>query len=618
MANGWLRQRMARIGTFAIVAVLMACGPESDADAEHPTAPVEAAGLRITAGGSQSFVSFSHSCAIVGGGVQCWGANGNGQLGDGFVSLRVPVPTRVAGLDHDVTAIAAGGAHTCAIRSGKVLCWGRNDRRQIAAVRPPIFPEPTEIHGLPEPVSQIAAGDEHNCAVSGGELYCWGLGTDGELGLRASEHCGGYRADEDCSTTPIRVEGLSGTVTDVALGSHHSCAIAGGQIYCWGRNNHGQLGVSATRTARSFEPIRVGQAAFATAMATDIAAGADHTCALVGARVWCWGAGDDGQLGVGARDDRDSPQRVAQLEPEATRISVGSRHSCATAAGRVYCWGSNSEGQLGFAGASADTPVAVAGLSDDIVDVASGADHSCAVDGAGDVMCWGANDFGQLGHGESSRSGPPSKLVAWDDGGIRDRNGDGRITIACLGDSNTQDHVMLDRTWCERLESLLRASTPPEGSKPIDWETLNRGWGGATAISLPSLRRAEQQLAYTLEFDHPDLVILAYGTNDLLQHATPQDVLLALIGHLLRAREAGVDTFVALVPPARGQATGFDEGVEATNALIRKAVRSDRVIDFESGLTSDDFHDDVHFSASGHSKRAAAAFAAVCPSCVGH
>ncbi len=618
MSTEGLRQRIARVGAYALLSALLACGPESEADVEAPPANVDTGPqTRISAGGSRSFVSYSHSCAIVDGGVQCWGANGNGQLGDGFVTLRVPLPSRVPALDHGVTAIAAGGAHTCAIRSGGVLCWGRNDRRQIAAVRPAVIPEPAEIPGLPEPVSRIAAGDDHTCAVSRGELYCWGRGTEGELGMPLSERCGGYRAKDTCSTTPLRVAGIPGTVTDVALGDHHTCAIADAQIYCWGRNDRGQLGVPPSRTAPagiSQRPLKIEHSGPATA----ISAGVAHSCALIAARVFCWGAGDDGQLGNGTRSDRHSPEPVTGLEMESTQVSVGARHSCSISAGRVYCWGSNSDGQLGAEGPDRDTPIAIAGLVDGVTDLASGADHSCAVRESGTVSCWGANDFGQLGNGKPSRSAPPLNVAEWERGGIRDRNGDGRITIVCLGDSNTQRGYLYDRTWCERLESLLRESAKshsPTGSPSAlaTWETINRGWSGATAISLPSMRRAEEQLAYTLEFDRPDVLILSYGTNDLLQEATPEDVLLASVRLLLRAREAGVDTFVALVPSAFDQGAAFDAGVKATNELIRRAVRADRVIDFASVSSADDYHDEVHLNAAGHEKRASAALAALCP-----
>jgi hypothetical protein len=74
-----------------------------------------------------------------------------------------------------------------------------------------------------------------------------------------------------------------------------------------------------------------------------------------------------------------------------------------------------------------------------------------------------------------------------------------------------------------------------------------------------------------------------------------------------------VETFIALVPPALSKSAEFDEAVESTNALIRRAIDAERIIDFASGLTRDDYLDDVHFNEAGHTKRASAALAALRP-----
>lgn len=501
--------RSTRSSAWGIGGILALCVTGCGSDAADPVAPDRATERpavatvstgpppQIAAGGGASFVSFAHTCAIVEGHVQCWGADGTGQLGDGFATVRNPLPTRVrdsGGFDGGVTALSAGRSHTCALRKGQVWCWGQNDRRQIGAMRPALFPEPVRIAGLPDDVSAIASGAEFNCAVASGQLWCWGRGTDGELGLPTDEHCGGYRADERCAVAPRRIPELGNGVQAVALGGAHGCAIVDGDVFCWGRNHDGQLG-DGGREGRP-TPTRVADLKNATA----IAAGRAHTCASAETGVFCWGRNDRGQLGDGTRDPQTSPRRISGLG-SATHLAAGAVHTCAISDGKLACWGANESGQLGRNGADVlETPVRVEGVAP-VIDVAAAMHHTCAVARDGRVLCFGANDYGQLGRGVATNSSAePTATARWDRGQLRDRNGDGRIVVSCLGDSNTQSGFRVETTWCERLEADIGDA---------DWKTVNRGWSGATAISLPSLRRAEEQLNYTLEFDAPDAVILS-------------------------------------------------------------------------------------------------------------
>jgi lysophospholipase L1-like esterase len=185
-------------------------------------------------------------------------------------------------------------------------------------------------------------------------------------------------------------------------------------------------------------------------------------------------------------------------------------------------------------------------------------------------------------------------------GVLADRNGDGLIVVGCLGDSNTQIIPLRPRNWCEMLRDLM----PEHG-----FATVNRGEGGATAVSEGSMIHAADHLDYALAYDRVDAVVMAYGTNDLLiARASPEEVVAAYRSFRTRAHAAGVDFFVALASPLLRELDSSGTGVEILNAEIAKAFHEKEIIDFFSDMQPDDYEDEIHLRDSGQAKRAAAAW----------
>jgi cysteine-rich repeat protein len=363
-------------------------GQLGDGTTVDMTTPANVSG--ISSGAAAVAAGYFHTCAILGGGgARCWGDNFYGQLGDGTTGTRT-LPVDVAGLSSGVALVGAGGYHACAWSSGRGLqCWGYNSHGQLGDGTTVEKTAPVAVSGLPSSTTALAAGYFHTCALLGsGGVKCWGYNDYGQLG-------DGTTAGR---TAPVDVSGLTSGVAAVAGGGYHTCAlIGGGGVRCWGYNYYGQIGDGTTsdRTA----PVDVSGLTAGVAAA---AAGEDHTCALLaGGGVKCWGRNEWGQLGNGSTTGSATPVDVSGLSSGAAAIAAGYYHTCALlGGGGVKCWGRNLYGQLGD-GTTGDrtTPVDVSGLSSGAAAIAAGADYTCALLGSGAVRCWGGNWYGQLGDG---------------------------------------------------------------------------------------------------------------------------------------------------------------------------------------------------------------------------
>jgi alpha-tubulin suppressor-like RCC1 family protein len=319
----------------------------------------------------------------------------------------------IVATDLEFSSVSSGAQHACALRgglSGGLYCWGDYSFGAAGLLPDPETCETgqtcsaTPRQGVTGPtLSQVSAGGNHSCGLTAdGVAYCWGDNFIGQLGAPASETCS--YAERRCSRSPMAVIAGGTTFTVISAGGGHTCALtAAGVAYCWGFGQDGQLGAPTSQACNGFPcsptPVAVsGGLTFRT-----LNAGVNHSCGITGdGMAYCWGRNNSGQLGHAGTGS--SPGAVGGGLVFSS-LSAGSEHTCGvTTVGFAYCWGGNTFGQLG--NGTTEARPAPAPVSGELrfSSISAGAQHTCGVTTMNAVYCWGNNDRGQLGAGNTSGS----------------------------------------------------------------------------------------------------------------------------------------------------------------------------------------------------------------------
>jgi len=204
-----------------------------------------------------------------------------------------------------------------------------------------------------------------------------------------------------------------------AIDTHH-------QLYCWGKNTFGQLGINTSTIVNVDNPTAVKGPLANNWNWKSVSTATHHACAIdTNGQLACWGLNESGQLGtnvgqIGAYTDwsgdryqlddqygselegkysdelkgRARPFVIPPNDAVWKQISVGGGHSCAIRAhGDLFCWGENNDGEaIPAIGGLIETPLQIQGTW---LEVASGGDHTCAINTQHKLSCWGSNSFGQ-------------------------------------------------------------------------------------------------------------------------------------------------------------------------------------------------------------------------------
>lgn len=396
----------------------------SDAD------PSEAVALSLLEGVARGV--FWGGEAAAGSLVLAFGDTRRGQLGQegGNAARRAPgttiMPVEELRGTEPVQVEAAGVTSFVVGTRGQVWGFGSNRsmelgmRREMAQVN-----APQRIKSVRDYCIVQVAG---SCSASG-QAHTLALTSIGQVHTFGTSACGALGHGSDIRQTPPLVLRLTlqVAVRQVCVGACHSLMVTdNGQLYAFGDNKHGQLGIGRRDSPSVHEPMLV-EGPLASERVLLLAAGDDHTLASTeSGALYAWGANANGQLGISRVDDQALPQVVRELQGAGiTSLACGARHSLAVAdrGSQVWAFGSNVQGQLGIGQSNAAEgfqlpyPTLCRALTKqhkmEIVQVVAAACHSLAVTRAGEVWAWGDNTYGQLGFPpEGSSAHQPARVIA--------------------------------------------------------------------------------------------------------------------------------------------------------------------------------------------------------------
>ena len=353
----------------------------------------------------------------------CWGQNSFRQLGQGGTSTATATQPVLASTvtnapGDEITGLSVGDYHTCINSSnGKIYCWGYN---VLGGLGNGNTTSPSDVGQVTSSTAElgvnantkIAVGSYHTCAIGPDEkVYC--TGDD----LTANQLGNGGSSTNTNTPTAVAAGAIpvGSRIKSIWAGGYHTCALADNtKVYCWGRNDEGQLGNGSTglttvpvEVSQSFMPAGVKIRSMSLGMYYSCAIGSDF-------RAYCWGDNAQGQLGKGDSANSNRPVAVSQGSIPAgvnfRGIAAGGSHTCAiTSDAKMYCWGRNDEGQLGKgnSGSGSGTNVPIAVLQGTIAantrmrQISTGINHTCAITSSSKAYCWGANNYGQIGNGSS-------------------------------------------------------------------------------------------------------------------------------------------------------------------------------------------------------------------------
>ncbi|PAN42969.1 hypothetical protein GQ55_8G196400 [Panicum hallii var. hallii] len=268
------------------------------------------------------------------------GLNDFGQLGIGSSVTHRLEPVEVSGFHERVVEISAGNHHSCAITvDGKLFVWGRNSGGQLGLGKGAgkVVSTPTKVDCLTDfRVKMVALGSEHSIAVTDeGEVLSWGAAGSGRLGHGHQSSILGFSLSSS-EYTPRLIKNLEGIkIKKIAAGMLHSaCIDEKGTLFIFGQKAEKGFG----RSNEAFRPAVVEEILFAE----EVACGGYHTCAVTdNGDLYSWGSNENGCLGLGSTDMVRAPEILESslFKLPVSKVSCGWKHTAVISGDDIYTWG---------------------------------------------------------------------------------------------------------------------------------------------------------------------------------------------------------------------------------------------------------------------------------------
>ena len=339
--------------------------------------------------------------------------------------------------------LACGRCHTCVVTDGRLACSGCNDSGQLGKGDRARSLVPVAIRPDLDDWVQVVVGLGTCARRAGGDVYCWGPNDRGQVGI-------GSAAPDVLE--PARVD-LPAPARVLSLRFDTPCAhLVDDTLHCWGRNSEGELlrGNPGLNTPPAFEPApsRIDPGA----VLAEASVGQGHACAVTTAgEMYCWGANTEGELGDPGL--AASQLRIPWLQPDGAvwrRVRATMSYTLAEHVdGRLFGWGEDLRveghpGALGLPGDRTNVPPTPLLVPPGAIDFAGVIFHSCALYASGELWCWGRNFEGALGRGDFGVYEDP--LVIADDvvdmclGWFHTCARKRDGTVACTGEGTSGEH----------------------------------------------------------------------------------------------------------------------------------------------------------------------------------